>query len=217
MSDGRGRTKSGVNYIVSTLGEVDGELLEPTLTQFESLVRDEPIVRDLVSKNSIDFAVAKHDGTIAAFGIGDGSEVMDPTKMMIHLNPDYYSDSSKFMKMVFDQRNSDFIMNFDPKFYKEYYINHEFGHLVQYALSYDKLVDMKDVNLFRSKQLSIAETMKSDIIKLSNMSSIEINNFMSLYAKYDAEEWFAELYAASKSGISNGLTDALKKYITERG
>lgn len=176
----------------------------------------------------------------------DGSyfSVNNSTKKVAYVSGGYrdgqceLSLSSKFYKKIDDLHDtydrgqkSGFKMPSTDEFRNTYTITHEYGHILEAAISrkrtdfeeFEKSISMYNPAL-KAKEYIAAEKRHADIIKdeileiaKNNNPNFNLADNLSRYGHTNSYEFFAEVFANSQCGAPNELGNAMQQWLVKEG
>lgn len=162
----------------------------------------------------------KKHGFIKGAHIGDNTkaftQVADNGGIMIIYNLAKF-DTNNFIqtqKILNNEIKSGFKAHVPPNKRELYTTTHELGHAVQLSM-YKKEFGKHEID---SDFMKYAAKERNYIVKLAKDKYNSTTNAVSLYAKENGAEWFAETYTSLMlNGAKTPLTKALDDYLIEKG
>ena len=209
------KIKAGVKALDfgdSKLSKFDPEIMKAHSEEAEKIFNKYPKIREYLIKNGgLDIKITKSSKYAAA--VTSEVSLLDNSRVRIvglKMSQLYYRDKEKLQDAVKSNVKYGLYMPIKEKYINNYFISHEFGHILE---NYILIQKGGDSRLW-------AMDIKNDILKRASIyektSPEEVERkHMSRYGKTDSEEFFAEAFAGLRCGVNNPITKAMNEYLKE--
>ncbi len=152
----------------------------------------------------------------------------------LSLNKAWYKDAEKLQQQEEHAKKTSFSMPFADAFKNTYTITHEYGHILEAAISrgrtdFDEIdAQLKSIvrpsgtqmrDIWRNAERSKADDIRNEIIDIAkeHNKDFDLEKNLSRYGHTNSYEFFAEVFANSQCGEPNELGMAMEEWLKKEG